>query len=291
MTEIERLRDARPKNRFGRWTAAALAALAVYAWLSGEIQVGEIFTERRRENLERFLTKDVVPPSWSEAGRRLADRGARGAVATLAISVLAIALAGLAGLALSLPAARTFLTPEAYLPHSRPPGRARRAAYGAVVYSTRALQLFLRSIPEFVWAYLFLAMLGPSAWPAILALAMHNAGILGKLGAETVENLESAPLRSLRGLGAGRMSIAASAILPAALPRFLLYFFYRFETCVREATVLGMLGIVSLGYWIADARAKRFYDEMLLLVLAGAALVLVADLLSALTRRWIRRGV
>ena len=71
--------------------------------------------------------------------------------------------------------------------------------------------------------------------------------------------------------------------------RGLLLFFYRFETCVREATVLGMLGVVSLGYWIQDARAKQYYDEVLVLVLFGAALVLAADLTSAVARYSIRR--
>jgi phosphonate transport system permease protein len=69
----------------------------------------------------------------------------------------------------------------------------------------------------------------------------------------------------------------------------LLYVFYRFETCVREATVLGMLGVVSLGYWIEDARTKQYYDEMAFYLLFGGALVLVVDLLSALARRIVRR--
>ena len=65
---------------------------------------------------------------------------------------------------------------------------------------------------------------------------------------------------------------------------------YRWETCVREATVLGMLGIVSLGYWIVDARARNHYDEMFLLVLVGAAIVLVGDLVSAAAREVVRRA-
>ena len=150
--------------------------------------------------------------------------------------------------------------------------------------------IFLRSIPEYVWAFLLLAMLGPNAWPAVLALALHNAGILGKLGAEVVENLEPAPLAALRGLGATRSQIVLLGILPMVLPRFLLFFFYRWETCVREATVLGMLGIVSLGYWIVDARARNHYDEMVFLVLIGAGIVLVGDLVSALARELVRRA-
>ncbi len=139
-------------------------------------------------------------------------------------------------------------------------------------------------------AFLILAMLGPTAWPAVIALALHNAGILGKLGSETVENLEPGALRALRGMGAGRAQIAMAGILPASMPRLLLYFFYRFETCVRDATALGMLGMVSLGYWIADARSKRFYDEMLFFVLLASAVVLAADAGSALARRAVRRA-
>ena len=70
----------------------------------------------------------------------------------------------------------------------------------------------------------------------------------------------------------------------------MLYGFYRWETCVREATVLGMLGIVSLGYWIQDARARTHYDDMLLYVLLGSALVVAGDIVSALARSSVRRG-
>ena len=59
---------------------------------------------------------------------------------------------------------------------------------------------------------------------------------------------------------------------------------------MREATVLGMLGVVSLGYWIQDARAKHFYDEMLFFVALGAIIVLLGDLLSAAARRFLRRA-
>jgi ABC-type phosphate/phosphonate transport system permease subunit len=59
---------------------------------------------------------------------------------------------------------------------------------------------------------------------------------------------------------------------------------------VREATVLGMLGFTSLGYWIADARARDRYDEMLVLILLGAVLVLAGDFVSAVTRALVRRA-
>ena len=206
------------------------------------------------------------------------------------MSVAAVVLAALAALALTFTAARTLASPEPYVPNPRPPSRARRLPWRLAVGLTRTLLIFVRSIPEYVWAFLFLAVLGPNAWPVVLALAVHNSGILGKLTAEVVENLEAEPLRALRGLGASRLQITAAGIFPLILPRFLLFFFYRWETCVREATVLGMLGIVSLGYWIVDARARNHYDEMFFFVLIGAAIVLVGDLVSAVAREVVRRA-
>ena len=158
----------------------------------------------------------------------------------------------------------------------------------SLVAVTRAFLIFVRAIPEYVWAFLFLAMLGSKAWPAVLALALHNTGILGKLGSEVVENVEPAVPKALRGLGSLRTQIAVLGMFPVVFTRFLLFFCYRWETCVREATVLGMLGFASLGYWIADARARDRYDEMLFFILLGAVLVLLGDVVSALTRRFLR---
>ncbi len=59
---------------------------------------------------------------------------------------------------------------------------------------------------------------------------------------------------------------------------------------MRAATVIGLLGVVSLGYWVEEARAANRYDEMMLLILMGAALVIVGDLVSAIARRVIRRA-
>ena len=75
-----------------------------------------------------------------------------------------------------------------------------------------------------------------------------------------------------------------------SLNRFLLYLCYRWETCVREATVLGMLGMLSLGFWIQDARARNQYDNMVLAMACGALLVVVGDLVSALVREVVRRA-
>ncbi|MEN8149284.1 MAG: ABC transporter permease subunit [Planctomycetota bacterium] len=287
---IRELRRQRPRNRFLRFALAGFGLLTAAAWLGGDIGVGDLFGARRLRNLERFFTVDLASDEGflSVAGRVAASPGLSATGATLAISVLGIVLAGFAGACFALPAARNFMARDPFVDPSRRP---RGVVSGFFLGAVRLFLLFLRSVPEFIWAYLFLAMFGPSAWPAVLALALHNAGTLGKLDSEVIEDLEPAAPAALRAIGLPRLRIAQFGLFPLVLPRFLLYFFYRFETCVREATVLGMIGVVSLGYHIGLARAIRAYDEMIVLVLMGAGLVLAADLLSALTRRIVRRAV
>ena len=297
---IDELRRTRPRNRFARVSVLAMAVLVGYAWLAGDLELGRLFSARSASNLERFLGEIRPYPLWGQpwdwgvAGRWLASTlegaGGKAVLSTVALSVASICLAAVLALFLCLAAARNVATPEPFLPAARPPSRWRRFAWRAVVMATRAFLIFARAIPEYIWAFLLLTMFGLGAWPAVLALALHNAGILGKLNAEVVENLEPGTLRALRGVGGSRSQVAITAILPAALGRFLLYFFYRWETCVREATVLGLLGFVSLGWYIQQARAGVRYDEMALFVLLGAGIILVGDLTSAVARTLVRRS-
>ncbi len=296
--ETRTLWQARPRSRFARLSVFALVALAIYSWASGTFSLGSLFTERAGRNFERFLGELRPHPLagrewdfgvfWQWLQDSLSGKGAEAVLSTVALSVAAIVLAGLGAALLSLAAARNVATPEPFVPLPRKPGAAACWLWRGVVGITRLMLIFLRAIPEYVWGFLLLALLGPGAWPAVLALALHNTGILGKLFAEAVENVEPATPRAMRALGATRLQIAAVSIFPATLGRFLLYFFYRWETCVREATVLGLLGFISLGWYIQDARARTHYDEMFLFILLGSAIILVGDLLSTLARRRVR---
>jgi phosphonate transport system permease protein len=274
------------------------------SWWAGDFQPGRLLSTRQQANAARLLTElqpwPLQQPSAPEGavarfqvaaqwvGDMWQQKGSEAVLATLAISVVAILLAGVWGALLSLPAARTFATPEPYLPAGRRPSRWCRIAWRVLFLLTRAGLTAVRALPEYVWAFLLLALLGPNTWPMILALALHNTGILGKLTAEVVENTDTRAPAALRGLGAGRLSLVLAALVPLTLPRFLLFFFYRWETCVREATVLGMLGMVSLGFFIVEARARNTYDEMFFFVICGMLLVLLGDLVSAAVRRRLR---
>lgn len=279
------------------WIGLGLIAMA---WFFSDIDFGDLFSARRMENLSRFAERALPDPlRYAEEDSSLGDwisnqmnlYGWRGMAATLGISVVAIVLAGGIGALFGAFGARNLMSAHPFVPHATAGHGACSHALDRVAQAMRILCILLRAIPEYIWAYLLLAMLGRSAWPAILALAIHNSGILGRLGGETIENLPSEPLRAMSMAGATRKEIAIAGIFPMALGRYLLYFFYRFETCVREATVLGMLGIVSLGYYIFEARAHDQYDELIFLVILGGVLVMFADILSDLARRWLRRSV
>lgn len=299
--EIERLRRARPRDRVLRGSLAALGLLVALAWTLASIHPGDLLSPRALHGVARFARRELVPHPMRAGGEGgpelfewvrgvLAGRGLEALGTTLAIAVLASVIAGLISWLLGPLAARTLSSPAPY----DPPGTTgdsphRRLLFRAVRGLARLACILLRALPEYVLAFLFVAVLGPrSAWPLVLALALHNGGILGRLGAETIENLDPEPLVALRRIGAQRGQLLVHAVFPLALGRSLLYFFYRFETQIREASVLGMLGVVSLGYWVEDARANGYHDELLVWMCLGAALVLAADLASALARGFLR---
>ncbi len=294
----QELQARRPRRPFLVWSLRLFLLLLAGSWLLGDFQLEAGQWARRGANLERFLSAAqpwpvqqgdgwARVPAWATGLWR--QGGGQALAATFALSLLAMVLAGMLGTVMSLPAARNLAAARPFLDGGRPPGPLRRLLHGGLVAGARLILILLRSIPEYVWAFLFLAVLGPTAWPLVLALGLHNAGILGKLGAEVVENTDRG-LATLRALGASRPQIVLAGVLPLAMPRFLLYFFYRWETCVREATVLGMLGVASLGFLVVEARAHNRYDEMLFFILLGIVLVVLGDLASALLRRWVRRS-
>ncbi|MEM7163878.1 MAG: ABC transporter permease subunit [Planctomycetota bacterium] len=296
---IARLHRNRPRCRFARYSGLLAVVLTIVAWSTGGFRVTDVFSERRRANLSRFFDEATPAPLRDDDAATtfttwmfdlLADPGLQAMATTLAIAVAAIVLAATVAALLVIPASRNIANAEPFLPSGRPPSLFRRAGWSGVTVCTRFLLTFLRAIPDYVWAFLFIALLGAHAWPAVLALALHNIGILGRLGAEVVENSSNQLPGVLRGLGGSRAQIAAVGLAPVVLPRFLLYFFYRWETCVREATILGMLGFSSLGFWINDARVRQNIDTMLFFIVLGAALVLAGDVLSAIARHYVRRA-
>lgn len=290
---LRALHARRPKARLA-WASVWLLGLAtLWSWGSLSWSWGRFFAPADQPGLRRFLQRDAMPfplrdegSSWKELGPWLANiwrtMGQEAMLATLWIALAASVLAGAFGLLVAPFANHRLMAERPYEGGEASRGR-------GVATLTRLGCLVMRGIPEYVLAFLLITLLTHSVWPAVLALAIHNGGILGRLFGETLEDVPARPLEALRGAGARRSGLWLFGGAPQAFNRWLAFYFYRLETCVREATVLGMLGILSIGYYVKELRARQFYDEMLVLVACGGLLVMLMDGVSGVVRGRLRR--
>ena len=304
------LRRTAPRDWVVRGGVLATVLLTLLCWNVGKELGADLTTDQRSERMSRFLTKLTPAPVRPEnrlatgSERVEAFRGKTGEVADwagdlwtrngaeallnpVAIASAAIVLAGV-GAALLLPLGSRALARGDPFGVLGAASRGVRFLWAAVGFFTRSLFVLGRAVPEYVYAFLLVGLLGPSAWPLVLALALHNLGILGRLWGEVMENQRPEGPRHWIQCGAGRFQAYLGSLAPLSFNRFLLFFFYRWETCIREATILGMLGISSLGYYVSIAHNWLRYDEMLFYVLLGAAAVFAGDLLSDWMRRRLR---
>jgi phosphonate transport system permease protein len=143
----------------------------------------------------------------------------------------------------------------------------------------------LRTIPEIVWALIFVFLVGLGPFPGVLALGVHTGGVLGKLFGEALEDVDPRPLEALQGTGASRLRILLYGVLPQALPQFLAYALYRWEVNIRAAAVLGFVGAGGLGQRIHIAISLFLENQLLTLILAVYVMVTLVDALSAFLRR------
>ena len=200
------------------------------------------------------------------------------------MSVLAITLAGIAGIACSFPAAQNFFLPGGLL---QPAGERRWGMGHVAMLSTRLVLLGARAIPAPILALVILYGMFPGILPGALALAIHNFGILGRLMAEVNENLPEGPLRALRSLGASSGGLIFYGILPANLARFLAYILYRWEVCLRETVIVGLVGAGGLGRVITEQLSSFDYSALAATLSVFIGLTIGVDWLSG----WLRQGL
>jgi phosphonate transport system permease protein len=198
-----------------------------------------------------------------------------GTVEALAMSVIGTVLA----LGMALPflyaATRTMMISDA----STPPWRR------AVFVTARAALAVFRSIPELVWAMLLVLLVGLGPLPAVLALAIHTAGVFGKIFAELLEEVRPEPQAAIAGTGAGGGAVFAYGALGQVVPQLVAFALYRWEVNIRMATLFGFVGAGALGKLIYESASLFHFDRVATLVIAVVAVVLAVDLASG----WLRR--
>jgi len=151
--------------------------------------------------------------------------------------------------------------------------------------SAKVLLNFFRTVPEMVWALIFVFLVGLGPFPGVLALGAHTGGVLGKLFAEVLEDVDPQPIESLQSTGAGKLQILFYGIIPQVLPQFISYTLYRWEVNIRVATVLGFVGAGGLGQRIHISISLFLEIQLLTFIIVIYVLVTIVDYLSAYLRR------
>jgi phosphonate transport system permease protein len=269
---------------FARLSLYGFLLLALLSWgfilMGGDSGVSGFSSGKTWSNASRFLQQlagadsDVEPAflqpaRWWETGKLAYD--------TLAMSVLAIGLAGGLVLLTFLPGARNVGNGDL--------GGAPSRRWNALYHLVRLTFALTRAVPELVWALLIVFVLSPGILAGAVALGLHNYGVLGKLSAEVVENLDPAPARSLRGAGASNLQMLMYGIIPQALPHFLTYLLYRWEVVIRTTVVVGFVSAGGLGRELRLSLSFFHYTDAAHIIIWYLILVAGVDLLAA----WLRR--
>jgi phosphonate transport system permease protein len=197
---------------------------------------------------------------------------------TLLMSIMAIGIATIVTLLTVIPAARNFANGTLTASSSF----WQWLSYGII----RVAYIFSRAVPELIWAMLIVFLLQPGLLPGALALALHNFGILGKLCAEVIEEMDHKPVRNLSTVGANKMQMLVYGVLPTVMPKFLSYIFYRWEVIMRTTIVVGFIGAGGLGQEFKLSMSFFHYSEITLLLFCYLILVFLADFFS----EWFRKA-
>lgn len=268
-------RDSRDPAALPRLLLTAVALALLWPGIQlAELDLGVLLAADSQSEMGRFVAAFWPPAHAPDFLRLLLDA----TLQTLAIATAGMALALVVAIPTGLLASRA-LSLSAASRGGRPgvPGQALR-------WPVRALLIFLRSVPEIVWALLFVRAVGLGPTAGVLAIAITYAGMLGKVYAEIFESVDRRPMHALLQAGAGRLSAFCYGILPNAAAELTSYTVYRWECAIRASVVMGFVGAGGLGQQI-DLSLRMFAgDEVASMLLTFLLLVLLADGLSRMLR-------
>ncbi|MBF0279206.1 MAG: ABC transporter permease [SAR324 cluster bacterium] len=145
------------------------------------------------------------------------------------------------------------------------------------------LLIVIRTTPEYILAYIFLQLWGPSMLPAILAIGLHNGAIISHLSGQNADLVRlkvDAPRK--------KVNLYFFEILPRVYGQFLAFLFYRWEVMMRESAILGILGLYTLGFYIDSAMSDDKMDKAILLIVITAMLNMGIDSTSQIVRRRLK---
>lgn len=156
-----------------------------------------------------------------------------------------------------------------------------------VYQPVRRLMDTFRAINELVFAVLFVVAVGLGPFAGVMALFVHTTGILAKLFSEAVEAIDARPVEGIRTTGASSVQEIVFGVIPQVLPLWLSFSLYRFESNVRSATVLGLVGAGGIGQVLFESIRGFYYAESAAILILVVITVTIVDLLSQQLRKLV----
>lgn len=206
------------------------------------------------------------PPDFSTVGELVEP-----ALVTLLLAAVATPLGVLLSIGFGLAAARNLSPPWLRQP-------------------ARILVGLERALPEIIVLLLLVAALGVGPFPGVIALAIGSVGMLGKLLADAIEEIDDRVLESVATVGATRWQVIRHAVIPEVLPSFLANSLFRFEINIRASVLLGAVGAGGIGYELSKAMSLLEYERAMMAIIVTLALVFGAERLSDALRRRVLDG-
>lgn len=246
-------------TRIGRLVLAALiVAGLVFCWHEAEMNPAQLW---RDSGNMATLGVDFLRPDFTDL-----DVYFNAMVETLAIAVWGTLLAVIAGIPFGI------LSADNVVPRW-------------VAFPVRRMMDCCRAINELVFALIFIAAVGLGPFAGVLALFIHTTGVVAKLFSEAVEAIDPAPVEGIRGTGGTWLQEVIYGVLPQVLPLWISYALYRFESNVRSATVLGIVGGGGIGMVFNETMRGFLYSQASAILIIVILTVSVLDIVSQNIRK------
>ncbi|NLP22101.1 MAG: phosphonate ABC transporter, permease protein PhnE [Erysipelotrichaceae bacterium] len=236
-------------------------ALFVLGVMGAEITLARIF--KGFDNIGNFLMR-AFPPDFSKVN----------SVVKSVFETLQMAVVGTVfGVILSLPIALL--------------GAKNTAPSKILANISRGIVIVSRTIPDLVFALIFVITVGLGSFAGILTIMIDTVGFCGRFFMERIEELDPGPIQALESTGASRFGVTAGAIMPMTFPSFVGTSLFALEKSIRGASVLGLVGAGGIGIELNTAMNLRRYDSALMIILVILIVVLIFEKVSRSLRERI----
>jgi len=236
-----------------------IAAILIFAYNQSELNFPVLL--QRGDNMAEYM-RSYFPPDFSDWRYYFSET-----LITISMGIWGTLMAAIAAVPLSILASNNMCPVW-------------------VVQPTRRLLDAMRAINEIVFALIFVVAVGLGPFAGVLALFVHTTGILGKLFSEAVESIESGPVEGIRATGASHIQEVIYGVIPQVMPLWTSFTLYRFESNVRSASVLGIVGAGGIGVSLYQSFGSFEYQKVCAILIILVVTTGVIDLLSAKVREW-----